>query len=251
MGKIEDYREKLRSLPLGEWDGYLCANSNLPGPRGNLELAAAVAEEAPPEWLVGRGYCDAEDAAGDTPECFVACCAVQGLGRLAAHGDIRAVAIIKRQASDPRWRIRESVAMALQRIGDANMHCLLDIAAELATGGPLEQRAAAAGLAEPRLLEDPTTAPRVIAILDSITQSIAAARERKTDDFHALRQGMGYCWSVVIAAYPDAARPAFERWLPSNDTDVRWMLKENLSKKRLQRMDPAWVAACLRKLDKT
>jgi hypothetical protein len=249
MGKIDDYRAQLRSLPLGDWDAYLRANSNLPGPRGNLELAAAVAEEAPAEWLVSHGYCDAEDAAGDTPECFVACCAVQGLGRLAGRGDIRAVAIIKRQASDARWRIRESVAMALQRIGETNMGCLLDVASDLAAGGPFEQRAAAAGLAEPRLLKDPDDAPRVLAILDSITQSIANSTERKTDAFHALRQGMGYCWSVVIAAYPATARPAFERWLASNDTDVRWMLKENLEKKRLERLDSAWVASCLEKLE--
>ncbi|HEU0075178.1 MAG TPA: HEAT repeat domain-containing protein [Dehalococcoidia bacterium] len=249
MGKIDDYREKIRSLPLSDWDAYLRANSNLPGPRGNLELAAAVAEEAPAEWLVAHGYCDAEDAAEGTPECFVACCAIQGLGRLAGQGDIRAVAIIKRQASDARWRIRESVAMALQRIGDANMGCLFDVASDLAAGGPLEQRAAAAGLAEPRLLKDPADAPRVIAVLDSITRSIAENPERKTDAFHALRQGMGYCWSVVIAAYPDAARPTFERWLVSNDTDVRWMLKENLKKKRLERLDSAWVASCLSKLE--
>ena len=41
MSKVEDYRAALRQL--GEWDQYLMANSNLPGPRGNLELAQAVA----------------------------------------------------------------------------------------------------------------------------------------------------------------------------------------------------------------
>jgi hypothetical protein len=248
MGKVEDYRQTLRALPLSQWDRYLRENSNLPGPRGNLELAAAVADEAPARWLISRAYCDANDAAGNTPDCFVACCAVQGLGRLAADGDVRAAAIIKRQASDARWRIRESVAMALQRIGDADMTQLLEIAAELAADGPLEQRAAAAGLAEPRLLKDEAYAPEIVAILETITRSMARAPDRRSDAFKALRQGMGYCWSVVIAAYPDAARPAFERWLVTEDKDVRWMLKENLKKNRLQRLDPDWVATSLAKL---
>jgi hypothetical protein len=248
MGKIDDYRRMLKSLPMADWDEYLRVNSNLPGPRGNLELAAAAAEEAPAEWLVSRSYCDDRSAEENTPECFVVCCAVQGLGRLAGEGDTRAIAIIKCMAADPRWRVRESIAMALQRIGDASMRDLLEVAAELASGGPLEQRAAAAGLAEPRLLKDEAHATRIVAIMDAITQSMIDATERNTDAFHALRQGMGYCWSVIIAAYPDAARSSFERWLEYRDHDLAWMLKENLKKKRLQRLDPDWVDACLKKL---
>jgi len=248
MGKVEDYRNVLQSLELADWDDYLRANSNLPGPRGNLELAAAVAEEAPAEWLISRAYCHLEGVAENTPECFVCCCAVQGLGRLLADGDSRARAILKRLASDSRWRMRESVAMAYQRLGDVDMPGLLDIATELAADGPLEQRAAAAALAEPRLLHDPAHAPRVVTILDTITNSIATASERKTGAFRALRKGMGYCWSVVIVAYPEVARPSFERWLESKDPDVRWVLKENLKKKRLQRMDAAWVERCVASL---
>ena len=41
MAKVDDYREKLKSLE--NWDDWLKANSGLPGPRGNLELAYAVA----------------------------------------------------------------------------------------------------------------------------------------------------------------------------------------------------------------
>ena len=43
-------------------------------------------------------------------------------------------------ASDPRWRIREAVAMALQRWGDADMAGLLAAMADWAAGNPLEQR---------------------------------------------------------------------------------------------------------------
>jgi hypothetical protein len=32
------------------------------------------------------------------------------------------------------------------------------------------------------------------------------------------------------------------------DKDIRWMMKENLKKNRLIKMDPAWVEECMKKL---
>ncbi len=42
MSKVDDYREILSKLD--DWDEYLRAESSLPGPRGNLELAHAAAD---------------------------------------------------------------------------------------------------------------------------------------------------------------------------------------------------------------
>jgi hypothetical protein len=207
-----------------------------------------VAEIAGPEWIFINSGVTADEAPENTPESFVVNCAVQGLGRLAAEGEQRALQRLREAASDPRWRIRESVAMALQTIGDASMPRLLEMAEELARGSLLEQRAAAAAICEPRLLKDSAYAGSIIGILDRITASLAAVADRRSDAFRALRQGMAYCWSVSIAAYPDIGRPAFERWLATDDSDVRWMLRENLKKNRLQKLDPAWVARCLDRL---
>ena len=77
------------------------------------------------------------------------------------------LAELRRHATDPRWRAREAVAMALQRLGDADMDALLDEMERWAGGRPLEQRAAAAALCEPRLLRDPAHAARVLAVLDA------------------------------------------------------------------------------------
>ena len=52
-------------------------------------------------------------------------------------------------ASDPRWRLREGVAMALQRLGKQDMRRLLAAMQDWSTGNWLEKRAAAAALAEP------------------------------------------------------------------------------------------------------
>jgi hypothetical protein len=33
---------------------------------------------------------------------------------------------------------------------------------------------------------------------------------------------------VAVAAAPEQGKPRFERWLESEDHDVRWVLRENL-----------------------
>jgi hypothetical protein len=63
-----------------------------------------------------------------------------------------------------------------------------------------------------------------------------------------LRQGMAYCWSVAVAALPETGKPMMEKWLDSEDKDILWMIKENLKKNRLIKMDAAWVQDCLRTL---
>src|SRR5260370_38927979 len=91
-------------------------------------------------------------------------------------------------------------------------------------GGPLGQRAAAAGRCEPALLKKADEVRRVLLILDHITRSMAATRDREHEGFQVLRQAMGYCWSLAAAATPAAARPLFVKWLRSSGTDVSWVL---------------------------
>ena len=50
-GRREQYRKELRALRDVDWVPYLREHSGLPGPRANLELAFAVAEEASPKRL--------------------------------------------------------------------------------------------------------------------------------------------------------------------------------------------------------
>jgi hypothetical protein len=108
-------------------------------------------------------------------------------------------------------------------------------------GSFLEQRAAAAALCEPALLHRPDQVERVLQILDEITTALTTVQNRRDDDFKVLRQGLGYCWSVAVVALPAVGQPLMEKWLASLDKDVRWIMKENLQKKRLARLDPDWV----------
>jgi hypothetical protein len=242
MSKVNDYRQVLKKLD--DWIPFLRKESGLPGPRGNLELAYAVAEEGNKEQFEQLLSFPAEE---NTPDVFLVFCGVVGLGKLAAH-EPELFERLCVYASDPRWRIREAVATGLQLSGDQDMDLLLKEMQQWSQGNWYEKRAAAAALAEPRLLKQPNHAKRVLIILDQITAAMESANYRKDEAFKVLRQGMAYCWSVAVVALPESGKPLMETWLASQDADIRWMMKENLKKNRLVKMDAEWVAACNKRL---
>ena len=134
MGKVDRYGPVLSALPLQEWEPFLLAESGLPGPRGNLELVQAVADlgsEKLFQQLLAR---KSDEAPTNSPGEFLVVCGVVGLGRLMAQGRNEGLAEIRQAANDPRWRVREGAAMALQRLGCADMSRLLDCVADWHTG---------------------------------------------------------------------------------------------------------------------
>ena len=136
--------------------------------------------------------------------------------------------------------------MALQRRGDADMSALLAaMQSWAAADDPLVQRAAAAALCEPRLLKDPEHAAAVLLVLDQTTARLSQTppSARKSDAFKTLRQALGYRWSVAVVASPEGGRLLMEKWLVSPDSDIRWIMRENLKKNRLQKIDSVWVAS--------
>jgi hypothetical protein len=239
MAKVADYRAALRELD--EWEPFLLGNSGLPGPRANLELAGAVAEESDPSTLRGWAALGPEEAPFGSAMEFLPVCGVIGLGRLLAEGDRSVLDELRGHASDLRWRIREAVAIALQRLGDSDFPALLEAMEGWASGTALERRAAVAALCEPRLLTDPDHAGDVLAVLVRVTAELPSSGEHGADAFRALRQTLGYAWSVAIVARPDVGKPVFEHLLENGDPDIRWLVRENLRKKRLERMDATWT----------
>lgn len=235
MGKRENERATLQQLAPEQWDDYLAAHSALPGPRGNLELLSAVAEVADAERI--RRYAASDDE-------YQAACGAAGLGRLLVEGDSSAAGRLRLLASDRRWRVREGVAMALQRLGDDDPDALWRLAEEWVDGPPLVQRAVAAGVCEPRLLRTREAAHRALGLLDRITVSFAGVDRtlRRAEGYRVLRQGLGYCWSVAAAALPAEGFAALERWAEVPDADVQWIVHSNLGKARLARADPEGTA---------
>jgi hypothetical protein len=239
MSKIDHYRQILRSLD--DWDPFLMEESGLPGPRANLELAQAVADEGDLDLFQRYLAYGPLQAPTNSPQVFLAVCGVIGLGKFLAQGKSEMFGTLRQLASDPRWRIREGVCLALQRLGAVDMDALLDEMQRWSRGSPLQQRAAAAALCEPKQLTRAGNAHVVLQILDDITQSFTTIEDRRDDTVRVLRKGLGYCWSVAVVALPDEGQALMEKWFASQDKDIRWIMKENLKKKRLSRMDPAWV----------
>lgn len=239
MNKKDTYRAKLRELD--DWDAFLLAESGLPGPRGNIELAQAVADEGEANLFHRYSLFSSEIAPVNSPYEFLPFCGVVGMGRLLAEGDRSLLPVLRSFAADSRWRIREAVAMALQRLGDTDMDALIIEMNIWSLSTPLEQRAAAAAICEPRLLSKPQHALDAMNILHTITESITRQEDRHSEGFLVLRKGLAYCWSVAVAALPDAGKKAMEAWLENDDKDIRWIMRENLKKNRLARMDPGWV----------
>jgi hypothetical protein len=239
LTKAAKYRRILKTLE--DWEPYLLQESGLPGPRGNLELAQVVADEGDRRLFEHFRTFTPEVAPVNSPQEFLAFCGVLGLGKLLAEGETQILDMLRPYASDPRWRTREAVAMALQRVGKKDMGFLLSAMEIWSAGNWLEKRAAAAALAEPALLHNKNDALKALQILDRITASMENSLETRNADFKTLQQGLGYCWSVVVVAAPQAGKRQMEKWLACPDPVIHRMMQENLKKNRLVRMDAAWV----------
>ena len=239
MNKSETYRVTLAGL--ADWEPYLLQESGLPGPRGNLELAQVVADEGERGLFEHFLAYTPQAAPTNDPHEFLTFCGVVGLGRLLAEGDNKILEQLRPFASDPRWRLREGVAMALQRLGKQDMGRLLHAMQDWSNGTWMEKRAAAAALAEPVLLHKEKEALEALQILDRITASMENSIEGKNEGFRVLQQGLGYCWSVVTAAAPEQGKRLMEKWLACPDRVIQRIMQENLTENRLVRMDAAWV----------
>lgn len=258
MKKIDRYESELSGL-VGDqaWREYLEAHSGLPGPRGNLELLRAFVRIASAELAQQLAAIPASLAPVNDPMEFLAACGTAALGRVIASlpaGSCdfdRIEQLMRQNAGDGRWRVREAAAMALQFTGRVDYQRMMDIALRWAEGTELEQRAAAAAVAEPDLLCEPGQVVAATGLLARVTASLAATpveERRGSESFRVLRLALGYCWSVAAAADFAVTRPHLESWLGSRDRDVRWLMAQNLSKTRLVRTAPAWVEAARQRL---
>jgi hypothetical protein len=117
----------------GRGDGkiieYLVSNSNLPGPRANLELGRAFAEtienyfnkETEKLWALCFELTNIspEEAPANSPREFLTFCgayALGAIGSLSPRHFQKTFARLRELAEDKRWRTREAVAMAIQML---------------------------------------------------------------------------------------------------------------------------------------
>jgi hypothetical protein len=240
---------------------HLLERSSLPGPRANLELAAAFADAVAArglgstEWSIVRRWLDVPTSAPDPRAEYLPVCALQALG--AAYtgldsNDRRAVLdALRRAAVDSRWRVRESVAIGLQRLGEVDPASFAAIVRDWAGDpSPLVRRATLAALAHPPILREAQSARMALSlgaeIFDSFVQ--APPLDRRADDYQVLRRALEYAPSVIVAAQPDEGFQWLSRLAESPDADVRRIVRANLGKKRLSQRHQdrvGEVLACL------
>ena len=200
----------------------------MPGPRADLELLAAFGDVAPAGLIL---------AMAAEPDEYLRSCGTAALGRLLLASPDEAVRrLLTERAGDGSWRVRESVAMAAQRVGDDDPSTMLTLVQGWAAAtDPLVQRAAVAAICEPRLLREPDLADAALAACRAATAFLRAlpGDRRRETDVRTLRQALGYCWSVAVAADPTAGLRAFEELAEVDDPDIAWIVRENRKKRRL------------------
>ncbi len=265
-------RAHLLDPTIAALEDYLIDHSALPGRRANLELVAAFADEVAalcddPDVSLQRSYLALDwllwqlmhryppamfGADPDSPLQMPQLCGLVARGEWAAtfqHIEAGVTDLLDHAAS-PLWRIREGVAMGLQRMlarrWDSTYRRLCRRTLDAA---PLEWRAIVAGIAEPELLVD---AAHALEALDLHYSALAYLRRlpdraRRRDDVRTLRKALGYTVSVIVAATPDAGFAQMRAWAHWDDADVAWVLRETLKKKRLAGWGAgvAWVREAL------
>jgi hypothetical protein len=233
--------ERAALLAAAELDAHLVAHSALPGPRANLELLDAAGDVLSRADALRLAALDPDEAPSGTALEFLPCCGLVAVGRLVAEGELALIGLLRTSADDPRWRVRESVAIALQRWGDSDTAAMFSAVRGWTEGSALEARAAVAAVCEPRLLRVGARVAEAAAILDAATSLLFSLPRPRGEPGRVLGAALGYGWSVAVAAGPALVLPSFEPWAASPDPDVRRLVRENLSKARFAEAAPEAV----------
>ncbi len=266
MGKRGNYINQL--LPLlqkgsafEDLEQMLVANSNLPGPRANLELAWAFADcfekiqltEELSHLLTAWANLAPEQAPSGHPLEFLPFCAIQALGAayLRTTGREHILVVLKKAAGDSRWRVREAVAMGFQRIAEMDFAIAQEVfSAWLSDATLMEKRAILAALAHGPLLKPPERAEFCLDITELVLRNLLRLprQERKTEGFRILKQGLEYSISLFVESLPEQGFARLEKWVEEDDADLRHIIKSNLLKARLAKKHAAKVQGLLARL---
>ncbi|MEJ2005240.1 MAG: hypothetical protein P8X57_09820, partial [Cyclobacteriaceae bacterium] len=183
---------------------------------------------------------------------FLSFCGVLGLGRIGKIDPINepvVVADIKNAAQDERWRIREAAAMAIQDLIDARPKATLVILRSwVHEENYLLNRAVVAGIAEPRFMKEREHARIALELHKTILKQVSLDPSMHDPHLKVLVKGLSYTLSVVITGTEKEGFAFLEALLATEHPLVRKIVRENLKKKRLVRLNPDKVALLQQKL---
>jgi hypothetical protein len=239
MGKKDDLIKKLKPIinDPEKLEKFIIENSNLPGPRGNLELAFGFAEIYDDLDVLLKWIKITEDQADvNNPKSFLAFCSAVCLGKIyTKNKNKKIIVILKKLANDGRWRMREAVAFGFQNIGEHDFNELKTIFSEwIKKSNNLEKRAILVSLAHPKFLDE-ERAKFCFEITDVVLKQMD-----KENNFDVLRKGLEFTISVFVAANPKLGFSFIKKWI-EKDKVIDKIIKENLNKNRLVRKNPEEV----------
>jgi len=252
MSKRSEYFSQIEPLLLkqssDEIEQLLLFNSNLPGPRGNLEFAYAFADHFfsndlnTYSWDLLQRFLKVELASDphDSPAEFLPFCALVALGSfyITAESPMQEqiVSLLWEFANNSNWRLREAVAMSFQRIEEQDFGLILPLFnARIKNASLLEMRAIIAALAHPPILKHEPNAIFCLEVSEIVLNKVVSldVSLRKTEEFRVLSKGLEYAVSVFVAPIPAQGFELLAKWAEVNDADIKKILKSNLSKSRL------------------
>ncbi|MFX1515178.1 MAG: hypothetical protein ACFFC6_02635 [Promethearchaeota archaeon] len=260
MSKVQRHQQELQLIfpeliqtkDEKKLNDYLLANSNLPGRRGNLELAKAFT-------IVIREYWESHEdllwnylrsiinitpdqAPTNNPQEFFPFCAtwaVGTVGSISISHYKESLTLLKKMANDSRWRIREAVANGIQELLIVNRdETIEEIKTWIFDDQWLLMRGVVTGVADPKLLQDDHLSNQALKLHKMVLNQVMSCNNRKREDFRILRKGLAYSLSVVVQSNPEEGFTYLKELATSQDNDILWILKQNLKKNRLTKNYP-------------
>lgn len=246
MTKKDQLKEQLNFIinDSKKLEKFLIENSNLPGPRANLELLFAFAEvyenvEVLKQWI----KISDEEAGANDPKAFLPFCAAACLGKIYTKTrDKELITILKKLSNDTRWRTRETVAFAFQFIGENDFEDLKTIFNKwIKKSNNLEKRAMLVALAHPPMLNK-ERADYCFEILEEVMQAMD-----RTENFDVLKKGLEFVISVFTVYSPVKGFDFMKRCI-GKDKAINTIIKSNLKKNRIVKRYPEEVKALIEML---
>ncbi|MHA2388938.1 MAG: HEAT repeat domain-containing protein, partial [Candidatus Hodarchaeales archaeon] len=234
---------------------YITKNSNLPGRRGNLEMAAAFdgiireefLENLEELWSLSVTLTNKSEAEAPTnnPKEMIPFCGTRALGAIGTVSETyfdQALDNLKVLANDTRWRMREAVAAAIgQILMKRGQEGLQTLESWIEKDNWLEMRAIAAGLADASAGNKEFDSQKGLEIHKTIFYKVKKTEDRNNDPLKVLTKGLCYTLSVITQAVPEEGFSYMAHLLDWKDTEITRVVKENLKKNRLKKYYPEEV----------
>jgi len=226
---------------------FLSLHSGLPGPRGNITLAAEASKLIAEKWEAEkpflRSLVTGWASSGDEYLMFVAHMALGYVLRVSPEEADWAVPILHEGNFSKPWRAREGVTFALEALLDGRCGFTLDlIDSWCADRQPILVRNAIVALAHPAQLRESVEQLDALKKYNGVGMGLVAEAVDATPDLAMLGRSLGFTLSVAAEA-DEGYLDQLEAWVRSGVKPWRSIIRENLGKARISKKYPGRVAS--------